>query len=77
LLLPVRCLLSSAVESAIQTHRDNRECECSERTKHWEIIAHRKATEWLAIPVNVLTLKDKPAPHIGAAVEELGLRRSD
>lgn len=48
-----------------------------DRTKHWEIIADRKATEWLAIPVNVLTLKDKPAPHIGAAVEELGLRRSD
>jgi hypothetical protein len=24
-----------------------------------------KAAEWLAIPVDVLTLKDKPAPHIG------------
>ena len=25
-----------------------------------------KAAEWLAIPVDVLTLKDKPAPHNGA-----------
>jgi len=36
-----------------------------------------KAAEWLAIPVDVLTLKDKPAPHIGAAVHESGLRLSD
>jgi hypothetical protein len=25
-----------------------------------------RAAEWLAIPVDVLTLKDKPKPHIGA-----------
>jgi len=24
------------------------------------------AAEWLAVPVDVLTLKDEPAPHIGA-----------
>jgi hypothetical protein len=24
-----------------------------------------KAAEWLAIPVDVLTLKDEPVPHIG------------
>ena len=27
-----------------------------------------KAAEWVAIPVDVLTLKDEPAPHIGATV---------
>jgi hypothetical protein len=36
-----------------------------------------KAAEWLAIPVDVLTLKDKPAPHMGATAHELGLRLSD
>jgi hypothetical protein len=36
-----------------------------------------KAAEWLAIPVDVLALKDKPAPHMGSTVEELGLRLSD
>jgi hypothetical protein len=25
-----------------------------------------KAAEWLAIPVEILTLKDEPVPHIGS-----------
>ena len=25
-----------------------------------------KAAEWLAIPVDILTLKDEPVPHIGS-----------
>jgi hypothetical protein len=32
------------------------------------------AAEWLGIPVDVLTLKDKPAPHIG---DSLKFRRSN
>jgi hypothetical protein len=36
-----------------------------------------KAAEWLAIPFDVLTLKDKPASHVGATAHELGLRVSD
>jgi hypothetical protein len=30
-----------------------------------------RAADWLAIPVHVLTLKDKPAPHIGATLHEI------
>ena len=30
-----------------------------------------RAADWLAIPVDVLTLKDKPAPHIGATLREI------
>ena len=33
-----------------------------------------RATDWLATPVEVLTLKDKPAPHIG---DSLKFRRSN
>jgi len=29
------------------------------------------AADWLAVPVDVLTLKDKPAPHIGATSREV------
>ena len=29
-----------------------------------------KAAEWLAIPVDVLTLKDRPAPRIGATARK-------
>ena len=29
-----------------------------------------RAAEWLAIPVDVLALKDKPAPHIGATARK-------
>ena len=29
------------------------------------------AAEWLAVPVDVLTLKDEPAPHIGATSREV------
>ena len=29
-----------------------------------------EAAEWLAIPVDVLMLKDKPAPHVGATSRE-------
>ena len=29
------------------------------------------AAEWLGIPVDVLTLKDKPAPHIGVTSREM------
>ena len=30
-----------------------------------------RAADWLAIPVDVLTLKDKPAPHNGATSREI------
>jgi len=33
-----------------------------------------KAAEWLAIPVDVLTLKDEPVPHIGARARKRSLR---
>jgi hypothetical protein len=33
-----------------------------------------RAADWLATPVEVLTLKDKPAPHIG---DSLKFRRSN
>ena len=29
-----------------------------------------EAAEWLGIPVDVLSLKDEPAPHIGTTAEE-------
>jgi len=29
------------------------------------------AADWLAVPVDVLTLKDTPAPHIGATSREV------
>jgi len=30
-----------------------------------------RVADWLAIPIDVLTLKDKPAPHIGATLREI------
>ena len=33
-------------------------------------IAFARAAEWLAIPVDVLTLKDEPVAHIGATASE-------
>jgi hypothetical protein len=35
-----------------------------------------RAADWLAIPVDVLTLKDKPAPHIGANGWQMFLKRT-